>query len=78
METTNLMPLLEQLEDNIEDVEDVLEPLFSQALSTAVQKMPVFDKAKLYVLIAYSIESLIFCTCIFRLHFSSHFSFFTD
>ncbi|PGH09523.1 exosome complex protein LRP1 [Blastomyces parvus] len=60
METTDLTPLLEQLEDNIDDLEDVLGPLLSQPLSAATQKMPVLDKAKLHVLITYAIESMIF------------------
>lgn len=62
METINLTPLIEQLEDNIDDLEDVLEPLLGQPLSATTQKMPVMDKAKLHVLITYAIESLIFCT----------------
>ncbi|EGC47850.1 exosome-associated family protein [Histoplasma capsulatum var. duboisii H88] len=60
METTDLTPLIEQLEDNIDDLEDVLEPLLGQPLSATTQKMPVMDKAKLHVLITYAIESLIF------------------
>jgi exosome complex protein LRP1 len=64
METTDLMPLLEQLEGNIDDLEEVLEPLLSQALSATTKKMTVLDKAKLHVLITYTIESLIFCTII--------------
>ncbi|EQL36549.1 hypothetical protein BDFG_01931 [Blastomyces dermatitidis ATCC 26199] len=60
METTDLTPLLEQLEDNIDDLEDVLEPLLGQPLSATTQKMPVLDKAKLHVLITYAIESMIF------------------
>ncbi|OJD28568.1 hypothetical protein ACJ73_00009 [Blastomyces percursus] len=60
MESTDLTPLLEQLEDNIDDLEDVLEPLLAQPLSTTTQKMPVLDKAKLHVLITYAIESMVF------------------
>ncbi|KKZ64549.1 hypothetical protein EMCG_01428 [[Emmonsia] crescens] len=60
METTDLTPLLEQLEDNIDDLEDVLEPLLGQPLSATTQKMPVLDKAKLHVLITYAIESMLF------------------
>ena len=61
METTDLMPLLEQLEDDIDNLEEVLEPLLSQALSATTKKMPVLDKAKLHVLVTYTIESLLFC-----------------
>ncbi|KAK2808166.1 hypothetical protein FQN50_004907 [Emmonsiellopsis sp. PD_5] len=60
METADLTPLLDQLEDNIDDLEEVLKPLLSQALSATTQKMPVLDKAKLHVLITYTIESMLF------------------
>ncbi|KAL1959598.1 hypothetical protein VTO42DRAFT_1633 [Malbranchea cinnamomea] len=60
METTDMAPLLEQLDDDIDELEEVFEPLLSQALSVTAQKMPVMDKAKLYVLVTYTIESLLF------------------
>ena len=61
MAGVDLMPLLEQLEDNIDDLEESLEPLLTTALSTTTSKLPVLDKAKLYVLLTYTIESLLFC-----------------
>jgi exosome complex protein LRP1 len=61
METAELLSLVEHLEDNIDDLEESLEPLLSAALSATTKKLPVLDKAKLYVLIVYSIESLLFC-----------------
>jgi exosome complex protein LRP1 len=54
---------VEHLEDNIDDLEENLEPLLAAALSATTKKLPVLDKAKLYVLIVYSIESLLFCSC---------------
>ena len=62
METQNLLGLVDQLDDNIDDLEDSLEPLLATALSATTKKLPVLDKAKLYVLIVYAIESLLFCT----------------
>lgn len=59
-----MTPLLEQLDDDIDELEEVLEPLLGQALSITAQKMPVMDKAKLHVLITYTIESLLFCTAL--------------
>ncbi|EEQ35276.1 exosome-associated family protein [Microsporum canis CBS 113480] len=59
-ETTDLKPLLEQLEDDIDDIEDALEPLLEHGLATTSQKLPLMEKAKLHVLLTYSIESLIF------------------
>lgn len=60
-EASDLTPLLEQLEDSIDDIEEVLEPLLERGLTTTAQKLPLLDKAKLHVLLSYSIESLIFC-----------------
>ncbi|KMU80648.1 exosome-associated family protein [Coccidioides immitis RMSCC 3703] len=48
MEMTDLTPLGDQLEGDIDELEEVLEPLLSQTLSTATQKMTVMDKAKLH------------------------------
>ncbi len=61
MDAANLVSLVEHLEDNIDELEENLEPLLSAALTATTQKLPVLDKAKLYVLIVYSIESLLFC-----------------
>ncbi|WEW57526.1 hypothetical protein PRK78_002993 [Emydomyces testavorans] len=60
MEMTDLMPLVDQLEGDIDELEEVLEPLLEQAFSATTQKMTVMDKAKLHVLITYTIESLLF------------------
>ena len=61
MDTAPLLLLLEHLEDSIDELEENLEPLLSAALSTTTQKLPLLDKAKLYVLVVYTIESLLFC-----------------
>lgn len=62
MDPTDLLPLLEQLDDNVDDLEGVLEPLLASTLLKSSSKLPVMDKAKLHVLITYTLESLIFCT----------------
>ncbi|EFR02549.1 exosome-associated family protein [Nannizzia gypsea CBS 118893] len=59
-EATDLTPLLEQLEDDIDDLEDALGPLLERGLTATAQKLPLLDKAKLHILLTYSIESLIF------------------
>lgn len=61
METKSILPLIEQLEGDIDDLEEALQPLLKDPLSVVTQKLPVLDKAKLYVLVTYAIESLIFC-----------------
>jgi exosome complex protein LRP1 len=60
MDTADLTPLVEDLESNIDDLEAALKPLLDAPLSTTTATLPVLDRAKLFVLITYAIESLIF------------------
>lgn len=62
MEAADIAPLLEQLDDNIDDLEDVLAPLLRGALSDTAARLPLLDKAKLYVLVTYALESILFCS----------------
>jgi exosome complex protein LRP1 len=62
MDGVDLVPLLQKLEENIDDLEETLEPLLQSKLSDVAKASPLLDKAKLHVLITYSIESLLFCT----------------
>ena len=61
MDTSRALTLVEQLEDNIEDLEEALQPVLSQALSETTKKLPLLDRAKLNVTIVYALGSLIFC-----------------
>ena len=65
MDATELIPLLEQLDDDIDDIEEVLKPLIDQSLSDVSKKLPVLDQAKLHILVTYTLESLIFCELFF-------------
>lgn len=60
METADILPLVEDLSTNISDLEQALAPLLNTTLSTSTSKLPLLDKAKLYVLATYAIESLLF------------------
>lgn len=62
MDTADLLPLLEQLDDHVDDLEEALEPILGQSLSKLSKNLPVMDKAKLHVLITYTLDSLIFCS----------------
>jgi len=62
MEATDLVPLIELLDDNIDDLEGALAPLLKAALSDTAGKLLLLDKAQLYVLVTYAIESILFCT----------------
>ena len=61
MDSTHILSLLEQLDDELDDLEDSLAPLLKAALSETTSKLPLLDKAKLYVLVTYAIESMLFC-----------------
>jgi exosome complex protein LRP1 len=61
MDPQNDLPdLVEDLEVNIDELSDILAPLLSTPLSTTASSLPLLDKSKLYVLAAYSIESLLY------------------
>ncbi|KAI9927981.1 hypothetical protein AWENTII_012356 [Aspergillus wentii] len=60
MDPVDLMPLLEQLDDNVDDLEEALQPILERQVSETSKKLPVLDKAKLHVLVTYALESLIF------------------
>ncbi|KAJ5555570.1 hypothetical protein N7535_008005 [Penicillium sp. DV-2018c] len=66
MDSAKLLPLLEQLDDNVDDLEDILQPILSSSLLKSSDKLPVMDKARLHVFMAYTLESLIFS--FLRLH----------
>ncbi|KAJ9630936.1 hypothetical protein H2203_001464 [Taxawa tesnikishii (nom. ined.)] len=50
MDTADLHPMLDDLAGNIDDLEESLAPLLNNALSASTSKLPLLDKAKLYVL----------------------------
>lgn len=56
----NLKSLLSLLTDQIDELSETLEPVTSKPLSEYAVSLPMLDKARLYVLISYTIESLIF------------------
>ncbi|KAJ6032313.1 hypothetical protein N7540_003045 [Penicillium herquei] len=60
MDTNNLFPLLEQLDDDLDYLEEALEPFLGKSLVGVSKNLPVMDKAKLHVLVTYTLESLIF------------------
>ncbi|EPE24297.1 hypothetical protein GLAREA_08148 [Glarea lozoyensis ATCC 20868] len=60
MDSSKVLGLLEQLDDEIDDLEESLAPLIETALSDTTSKLPLVDKAKLYVLVTYAIESMLF------------------
>jgi exosome complex protein LRP1 len=62
MDQPNLLPLVEDLEAEIDDLEDAVQPLLKTSLPQIASSLPLLDKAKFYVLLAYSIESILYST----------------
>ena len=60
MDTADVQALVEDFDGNIDDLEEALAPLLQTALSASTSKLPLLDKAKLYVLATYAIESILF------------------
>ncbi|KAF1809870.1 hypothetical protein P152DRAFT_451533 [Eremomyces bilateralis CBS 781.70] len=59
-EAPDLEDLIATLSGNIDDLEGGLLPILKSSVSKSSSKLPLLDKAKLYVLICYTIESIIF------------------
>ncbi|KAI4104363.1 MAG: hypothetical protein L6R37_003360 [Teloschistes peruensis] len=57
---SNLTNLLEDLDDAIDELEENLHPLITHALTEEVSKLPLLDKAQLYILVTYAIDSILF------------------
>lgn len=60
MDSEDLHSLVEDLAGSVDDLEQSLAPLLNAALSASTSKLPLLDKAKLYVLTTYAIESILF------------------
>ncbi|MCJ1383263.1 hypothetical protein MMC17_006376 [Xylographa soralifera] len=60
MDTEELVSLTDQLNGDIDDLEDALRSLITGVLSDTAQRLPLLDRAKLYALTTYAIESIIF------------------
>ncbi|KAI9655747.1 MAG: hypothetical protein M1821_005182 [Bathelium mastoideum] len=60
LDAPDIGPLLEGLEINIDKLETSLEPILDRDLSETLNKLPVLDKAKLYIFLTYAVESILF------------------
>ena len=58
-EMKDLTPDLKKLDSQLDNLEDALQPLLGN-LDAMASQLPLLDKAKLFSLTAYSIESLLF------------------
>ena len=56
-----MVSLLHDLDDNVDDLEEALAPFDRSSLMDTASQLPLLDKAQLYVLVTYAIESILFC-----------------
>lgn len=56
----DITPDLDRLDSQLDGLQDALEPLLG-GLEQQASQLPLLDKAKLFSLTAYAIESLLFC-----------------
>ncbi|KAK6820651.1 hypothetical protein PG995_003697 [Apiospora arundinis] len=59
MDVTNILPQLERLDGDIDNLEEALQPIL-KGVSDLATKLPLLEKAKLYVLATYALESMLF------------------
>lgn len=61
MDPSILLPQIEALDDNLDDLTEALNPLLTTPFEELNNKLPVLERAKVSVLAVYAIESLLFC-----------------
>ncbi|KAK6351222.1 hypothetical protein TWF718_004392 [Orbilia javanica] len=57
---SELWPALDDFEDNVDAMSKTLKPLLEQNLPKHASMLPLFDKAKLYIITTYALESLLY------------------
>src|ERR1700709_1455599 len=54
MDTKAVIGLVDELQEDLEDLEESLQPILPGSLATTSRKLPLLDRAKLNVLLVYS------------------------
>lgn len=70
MDVTDISSHLDKLDGDVNKLEEVLKPILAD-LGEVASKLPLLDKAKLYVLATYAIENALFCKTILIPHTSA-------
>ena len=60
MDVPDITPSLEKLNVDLDQLEAALKPVLGD-VGDVSSKLPLLDKAKLYVMVTYAIESMLFC-----------------
>jgi exosome complex protein LRP1 len=68
---TDVLALVDQLDDEIDDLEEALAPVLDNKLADTASRLPVLDKAKLYILTTYAVESILFCKPALNQHWTT-------
>ena len=66
MDTEAIEALVEQLGDDVGTLEGALKPLLKSNTTEVASKLALLDRAKLYILITYAIEAILFCAFLYR------------
>jgi hypothetical protein len=61
MAEDTLLEYIDQLEIKIDDLEEALEPILQSDLEDVFSTLDLLEQGRLYVMMTYAIESLIFC-----------------
>ncbi|KAK6503136.1 hypothetical protein TWF481_008171 [Arthrobotrys musiformis] len=57
---SELWPALDDFEDSVDAISQTLKPLLEQNLPKHASMLPLFDKAKLYIITTYALETLLY------------------
>ena len=60
MDVPDITPSLEKFNVDLDQLEAALKPVLGD-VGDVSSKLPLLDKAKLYVMVTYAIESMLFC-----------------
>lgn len=61
MDTDALTSLIGKLDGDLDHLKGALTPLLKEALTDTARKLPLLDKAHLYILVTHVIELLLYC-----------------
>ncbi|KAI1003653.1 hypothetical protein K3495_g4557 [Podosphaera aphanis] len=60
MDSTKVLTLLQNLDEEIDDLKESLVPVLQNSLTDIASKHPLLDRAKLYIFVTYTIETILF------------------
>ena len=58
--TAHITELIDQLDDNLDNLQDALKTIMTKSLTEIAAEHSLLDRAKLYIMVTYAIESVLF------------------